>query len=115
MVDGIMEACDLDVWPMTPTPEPTPSPTTNNIVIAGPALCETWGDPHLNSFERERFDFFKFGDYVLYHGDGIEVQMRHGLPFNFPDLTGISTNHAFAFGGEWTCGIWYQYYMFYTE
>ncbi|MEM9598679.1 MAG: VWD domain-containing protein, partial [Acidobacteriota bacterium] len=52
----------------------------------------SWGDPHLETFDRVRYDFQAVGEYVLARSPGFEVQARQ------EGSGGVSRNTAIAVG-----------------
>merc|ERR1719159_1685573 len=77
------------------------------------------GDPHCMGFDLVKFDFMKRGEFKMY-GDadsGIEIQLRFGRPFFGPwqGMDHLSTNHAVAFSGQWTCGMVFEYFAMWGE
>lgn len=63
--------------PTTKAPS-TSAPTTKAPTTApsGKNFCVAEGDPHMRSFTRQRFNFYKMGDYVLYKSNSMTVHTR---------------------------------------
>lgn len=119
----IRNACELPELTQMPTVELTQNPTVQLTQtptarpVGPPVKCHSTGDPHMRAFhyeydnsqivwrtrQQQWFDFQNRGEFSLWETQGLSVQARHGSRLDFL-TTRVSTNNAFAIGGDWMCG-----------
>jgi len=91
----LLELCSIDEVPIAPRPAKS---------------CQCTGDPHCLWFDGVRQDFQARGEFVFYENKHMTVMVRQGYRPDVKHIDHISTNHAVAISGDWTCGMTYEFF-----
>jgi len=91
----LVQAC-MQCSGLCPSLAPAPSPAP-----LASSTCIIWGDPHINTFDHKRVDFYTPGQYWIVKSSTVSIQ---GLYKPTHATSGLSVMKEIAFGGEFMQG-----------
>jgi hypothetical protein len=80
---------------------PGPISTTTPLPPSPPAVCTLWGDPHIQTFDKSRADFFGEGIKWIVKSETVHIQGRYKAT---PFTNGLAATNAVAVGGPFLQG-----------